>query len=658
MHSVLRTMLSVPVARSGPTPTCSGPTPTHSGPTATRSGLTPTRRVRATLLDPTGARGALTTVRRAPMATRSVRTAMRNVPGPGRPVHARTGAASGRRRRLNSRRLILLSESRGGDLSSSSSGFPESRQTGYRPNGASRGASSRKVSSKSVAEAARSSRLAKAPLAPELSCRQRGSLRERFQLRPGDLWMDAAAETAVGGGDHALLADGVRESRDALGHELGMLDHVGRVTHDPGQDQLAVRKLHVLPYLPLVLVTHVGGLERVGATLDGQHDLGDVTHGNVGRVRTVPAAPAEMKPDPVFREPLDRVVERLNADHRELLVVGHRGLRVDHVPVLGDRRIIELQHEPSADDGLVFLTHRVSAREQKLLLGLVVAIRNARGAPRRDRGHEAFLDTRGLQRRLEVRDVGLDGRLARVRQLADAHRPQCGAGPGRDARVGVGVGGGEPHAVATIGKARQHHLAGPGSLRRHVVEPRGAELEPAQTLERVAPPRPVIDLMSHRLPELAVARNRDASLLLQAHDLGDARPQLLLEAALVARHARLSGTIGLDQGVRAWQTSGMASQDLISALPHGASSMRERGVGSLLDPALGRFPRRCPSLCRSYRVPSNFYLSSSTQARQGNRLEHSVSDLTRAFCAGAGTSRSDPRHPGRHPRCYVRGSRG
>src|SRR5206468_4795054 len=138
---------------------------------------------------------------------RSVPTAMRNVPCTGRPVHARTGAASGRRRRLNSRRLILPSESRGGDLSSSSSsGFPESRQTGYRPNGASRGASSRKVSSKSVAEAARSSRLAKAPLAPELSCRQRGSLRERFQLRPGDLWMDAAAETAVGGGDHALLA--------------------------------------------------------------------------------------------------------------------------------------------------------------------------------------------------------------------------------------------------------------------------------------------------------------------------------------------------------------------------------------------------------------------------------------------------------------------
>jgi len=71
-----------------------------------------------------------------------------------------------------------------------------------------------------------------------------------------------------------------------------MLDHVDGVTHDARQDELAVRELHVPPHLPLVLVAHVAGLERVGAALDGQHDVDDVAHRDVGRVRAVPAAPA------------------------------------------------------------------------------------------------------------------------------------------------------------------------------------------------------------------------------------------------------------------------------------------------------------------------------------------------------------------------------
>src|SRR2546425_4878465 len=47
-------------------------------------------------------------------------------------------------------------------------------------------------------------------------CRQRRSMRERFQLCPGDLWVHAASETAVGGADDALFSHEVGEAPDAL----------------------------------------------------------------------------------------------------------------------------------------------------------------------------------------------------------------------------------------------------------------------------------------------------------------------------------------------------------------------------------------------------------------------------------------------------------
>ena len=54
---------------------------------------------------------------------------------------------------------------------------------------------------------------------------------------------------------------------------LGVLDDVGGVGDDAGDDALAVRELDALPCLPFVLVARVGGLEAVGAGVDRQpHD--------------------------------------------------------------------------------------------------------------------------------------------------------------------------------------------------------------------------------------------------------------------------------------------------------------------------------------------------------------------------------------------------
>jgi len=51
--------------------------------------------------------------------------------------------------------------------------------------------------------------------------------------------MHAAAETAVGAGDHALAPHQTRVTKNAIGDELRMLDHVAGVTDDARNQDLA-----------------------------------------------------------------------------------------------------------------------------------------------------------------------------------------------------------------------------------------------------------------------------------------------------------------------------------------------------------------------------------------------------------------------------------
>ena len=75
---------------------------------------------------------------------------------------------------------------------------------------------------------------------PELLARQPGAGDQRFELGPGELRMDAPAETAIGAGDDILAAHHPGESQDAVGDELGVLDDVGGVADDPRDQDLAV----------------------------------------------------------------------------------------------------------------------------------------------------------------------------------------------------------------------------------------------------------------------------------------------------------------------------------------------------------------------------------------------------------------------------------
>src|SRR5690349_12209280 len=88
--------------------------------------------------------------------------------------------------------------------------------------------------------------------APELPACQRRALRKRFEFGPGDLRVNAPAETTVGRSDDPLPADDIGEAQDALGDEFRVFDNIGGVADDARQDQLVVRQLHILPDLPFV----------------------------------------------------------------------------------------------------------------------------------------------------------------------------------------------------------------------------------------------------------------------------------------------------------------------------------------------------------------------------------------------------------------------
>ena len=124
------------------------------------------------------------------------------------------------------------------------------------------------------------------------------------------------------------------------------------------------------------------------------------------------------------------------------------------------------------------------------------------------------------------------------------------------------------YAVASVGKAGQHNLAGPRTARRHRVHIGPGEVQPAETVVAIAHPRAIIDALPHRLAVFAVARDIDADVPLPANDLSHDRPQLSLELSLVDGLAGFAGAVRLYQPIRARQAADMGGQDVIGAGPH------------------------------------------------------------------------------------------
>ena len=233
-----------------------------------------------------------------------------------------------------------------------------------------------------------------AATSPQRLRRQPRALDQGAELGPGDLGVHAPAEAAVGAGDDILAADRAGKPHDPLGHQLRMLDQIGRVADHARQDHLAVRQLDVVPQLPFVLVAHVGRLERIALRLDLQHQVDDVLERQVVGVRAVPGPPAQVIAHAVFRNSLQRMVDGIDAQPGELVaILLDAERRLEHVPPVDQAGIVDLQDEAGVHDRQIFLAQRVGEREDELLVGLVVFVVDEVIEPaRRDHAEERLVD--------------------------------------------------------------------------------------------------------------------------------------------------------------------------------------------------------------------------------------------------------------------------
>ena len=182
------------------------------------------------------------------------------------------------------------------------------------------------------------------------------------------------------------------------------------------------------------------------------------------------------------------------------------------------------------------------------------------------------VDPGRLHRRLEIGDVGRDRIVAGIGDRRDADRRRR-ARPGGDAGLWIGVGGGELGAIPAVAEARQHDLAGAGPSRRRVERAGPGEVEPAEALPRIAPPRAVLHALGHRLAELTVSGDVDADIALTTHHLRHRLSERLLIRRVVDRFAGFVRAMHGDQPVRARQAADMAGGDMVTAGFHGFPSL-------------------------------------------------------------------------------------
>src|SRR5262245_49896002 len=92
------------------------------------------------------------------------------------------------------------------------------------------------------------------------------------------------------------------------------------------------------------------------------------------RVRAVPTPPTTVIAHAVFRNPLQGVVQRLDAYRSELAVFLDAWSRHDHVVRIRKSGIVDLENETGVNDRFVFMFDRVGKSENVFLFGGIMFV--------------------------------------------------------------------------------------------------------------------------------------------------------------------------------------------------------------------------------------------------------------------------------------------
>ena len=272
-----------------------------------------------------------------------------------------------------------------------------------------------------------------------------------------------------------------------------------------------------------------------------------------------------MQPDLLLRKVAERPVGGLDPELDELQVVLEAGLRVDLVPALGQRRVIELNGQPGVDDGLVFLPHGVGAGVEQFLFGLVVVVGNPCAGAWGQRRDETLGEAGCLHAGLEVGDVRGHEVLPGVGQRTGDLGLRDALAVGEDPGGGVVVGVIELLPVPAVREGGQDDVARRGTVHLGVGPAvHVGRLQAAEPGEGVVPPGAVVDGAGHRVPVFAVVGDVDAQILLALDDVHHGGFQQVQELGRDA--VGFLGLVRGDQLGRAGQGAGVGDPDVVGVL--------------------------------------------------------------------------------------------
>ena len=146
-----------------------------------------------------------------------------------------------------------------------------------------------------------------------------------------------------------------------------MFDEVGAMSDHAGDQDNIVRQAKILEHLPLMFVTGVRGLDREFARVHAEQDVDDLLERKIELVRSVIAAPADMKANLLPGNAAQRMISAHRFQRRVFAIVRNAHIGI-HLPAVGEIGIIDLQHETGIDDGQVFLSHHVGDGIEEILL--------------------------------------------------------------------------------------------------------------------------------------------------------------------------------------------------------------------------------------------------------------------------------------------------
>src|ERR1700689_4405276 len=89
---------------------------------------------------------------------------------------------------------------------------------------------------------------------------------------------------------------------------------------ESGNKLAARRQFGHFPDPPFMIVPRISHLDAIAARFDAQDEIDDILGRNVGGVRRVKAAPADVVADALFRQSGERMIERLDGHRRPLAI--------------------------------------------------------------------------------------------------------------------------------------------------------------------------------------------------------------------------------------------------------------------------------------------------------------------------------------------------